>query len=115
MSSSVYSKDSSQFSAGSEKSDGGTYLVVTSTEDELGVRVLVQNPFDDLALVDGDGSHFQVLLADEDLNWPLVGQIVFEKILTLSALKLSESQISDSLRHKIHRQSTHPHSGSLER
>ena len=41
------------------------YLVVTSTEHEFGVGVVVQDPLDDLALVDGNGAYFKILLADK--------------------------------------------------
>ena len=81
-------------------------LVVAGAEDELGVGVGVQDALDDLALVDGERAHFEVLLADEDcmwtsaytpmeadktgmrtLDWPLACEVVLEQILTLVTLE----------------------------
>ena len=42
------------------------YLVITSTEHEFGVGVVVQDPLDDLALVHGERAHLEVLLPNED-------------------------------------------------
>ena len=41
-------------------------LVVAGAEDELGVGVEVEDALHDLALVDGERAHFEVLLADEN-------------------------------------------------
>lgn len=40
-------------------------LVVAGTDDELRIRVVVQDTLDDLTLVDGQRTDFEVLLADE--------------------------------------------------
>ena len=64
-----------------------TYLVITRTEDKLRVRVQVQDPLDDLALVDRNRANLQVLLADEDLNRALVREVVLEEVLALAALE----------------------------
>ena len=42
-----------------------TDLVVTSTEDEVGVGVLVQELLDNLALVDRERADLEILLSDE--------------------------------------------------
>jgi len=41
------------------------HLIVTSTEDEVGVGVLVKDLLDDFSLVDGERSNLEVLLSDE--------------------------------------------------
>ena len=41
-------------------------LVVAGAEDELGVRVEVQDPLHNLALVHGERADLEVLLANED-------------------------------------------------
>lgn len=46
--------------------DRSTDLVVTGAEDKVGVRVLVQELLDDLALVDRERSNLEVLLSDKD-------------------------------------------------
>ena len=42
------------------------YLVITGAEDELRVGVEVEDTLDDFALVDGNGTNFEVLLANEN-------------------------------------------------
>jgi len=62
-------------------------LVITRAEHKLSVRVLVQDTLDNLALVDGTWADFKVLLANENVNWSLIGNIVLQKVLTLMALE----------------------------
>ena len=62
-------------------------LVVACAEDEFGVGVEVENAFDDFALVDGDGTDFEVLLADEDLDGSFTREVVLEEVLALVTLE----------------------------
>lgn len=71
-----------------------TYLVITCTEDKLRVRVQVQDPLDDLALVDRNRANLQILLADEDLNRALVREVVLEEVLALAALEQTDLQVN---------------------
>ena len=43
-----------------------THLVVTHAEQEIGVRVLVDDSLDDFSLVDSKDSTFDVLFADHN-------------------------------------------------
>ena len=43
-----------------------THLVVSHAEQEIGVRVLVDDSLDDFSLVDSKDSTFDVFLADHD-------------------------------------------------
>ena len=52
--------------------DESTHLVVTSAEHELGIRIVVEDALDDLALVDRYWADLEVLLADEDCTKTLV-------------------------------------------
>ncbi len=62
-------------------------LVVASTEHELRLRVLVQDALHDLALVDCERPHLEVLLPDEHLDGTFVREVVLQQILALTALE----------------------------
>jgi hypothetical protein len=64
-------------------------LVVSGTEDKVGIWVLVQQRLDDLALVDGQRSDLEVLLSDEDLD-RTTGSDVFQQVVALLALERAE-------------------------
>lgn len=50
---------------------------------------MVQDALDNFALIHGQWSYLQVLLANEHLDRALVSKVVLQKVLALAALELS--------------------------
>jgi hypothetical protein len=52
---------------GDEKRDTlSTHLVISRTEDKVGIGVVVENTLDNLSLVDSDRPDFKILLSNQD-------------------------------------------------
>lgn len=91
-----------------------TCLIVTSTEDKFGIRIQVEDPLHNFALIHSDRSDFEILLADHHYSEPRTNisrvfikkwgktmgtfygsftrQIILEQILALAALELTKRE-----------------------